>query len=223
MKPKAIGIDLGINNLAVTSDGISYTDKKFLNEKRRLRHNKKQLQSKGTKSSRKKFKKIRHKERNKTKNMSHHLSKRILQDTSANVIVLEDLTKIKPNTKRGKKFNNKHSQIPYYMIKQFLTYKAPLFGKKVETVSPIYTSQTDCRTQKRDGTRERGRYVGKDGKVLHADVNAAVNIARKSKLPISYSPGAIYGQGLVKAPIVCKPGFLHVNQSYKPTTLVVGV
>jgi IS605 OrfB family transposase len=137
-------------------------------------------------------------------NLVHHLSKRILTDTKANVIVLEDLTKIKENTKKGKQFNNKHSQIPYYLIKQFLTYKAPLYGKKVVTVSPSYTSQIDSRTGLKNGARYRGRYVGKDGKVLHADVNASFNIGKRSKLPVSCREAAIYGQGLVNVPIVCQ-------------------
>ena len=211
LNPLAVGIDLGITNLASTSEGIIYKDKKYLADKRKLRYNKRQLQSKSTKSARKHLRRVRRKERNKTKNMCHHLSKRILQDTKANIIVLEDLTKIKQNTKKSKRFNNKHSQIPYYIIKQFLTYKAPLFGKKVVTVSPAYTSQIDNRTGKRDGCRDKGRYIGKDGKVLHADINASINIARRSKHPISYSFTAIFGQGIVNSPIVYKSVNLKHN------------
>ena len=204
LNPVALGIDLGINNLACTSEGVVYSDKKYLKEKRRLRYNKRMLQKKGTKSARKHLQKIRHWERNRTKNMVHHLSKKILRDTKATVIVLEDLAKIKQNTKRNKEFNNKHSQIPYYLIKQFLSYKAPLYGKKVETVSPAYTSQIDSRTDKKNGNRQKGRYVGKDGKVLHADINASVNIGKRSKLPVSCRSSAIFGQGLVNVPIVCQ-------------------
>jgi IS605 OrfB family transposase len=199
----ALGVDLGIKNPASTSEGIIYQDKGYLTKKRKLRFLKRKLSSKGTKSARRHLKKIKRKERNTTKNMVHNLSKKILTDTKANIIVLENLEKIKENTKQnGRRFNNKHSQISYYMIKQFLTYKAPLYGKRVETVSPAYTSQIDSRTGKKDGSRQRGRYVGKDGKVLHADVNASVNIARRSKHPVSCTPSAIFGQGLVKSPIV---------------------
>lgn len=208
-KPKAVGIDLGINNLASTSEGIVYSDKKYLGEKRKLRYNKRQLQSCGTKTTKRKLKKIRCKERNKTKNMVHNLANRIINDTQANTIVLEDLSKIKTNTKKGKKFNNKHSQIPYYLIKQVLTYKAPLYGKQVETVNPKFTSQIDCRTKKKDGIRQKGRYVGYDGKILHSDINAAINIAVRSKLPISCNYLAIYGQGIVNSPIVCQSVSFH--------------
>jgi transposase len=47
--------------------------------------------------------------------------------------------------------------------------------------------------------------MGKDGKVLHADYNASVNIAKRSKLPVSCgSDSMIFGQGFVNSPIVCK-------------------
>lgn len=205
VEPIAVGIDLGIKNLATTSEGIIYKDGKYLARKKEIRFLKRILQHKGTKSARRHLKKLRRKESNRTKNMVHHLANAILNDSKGNVIVLEDLSKIKQNTKRGKKFNNKHSQIPYYMIRQYLEYKAPSFGKKVETVNPRFTSQIDSRTGLKDGVREKGRYIGKDGKVLHADYNASINIAIRSKLPISQgSNSMIFGKGLVNVPIVNK-------------------
>ena len=112
--------------------------------------------------------------------------------TDASIIVMEDLSKIKQNTSKhenGQKrtsHNNRIGQIPFYKLKEVLTYKAQLIGKRVETVSPHFTSQKDCRTDKKDGTRVGCRYYCKDGAVLDADWNAAVNIARKSKHPISF-------------------------------------
>ena len=81
------------------------------------------------------------------------------------------------------------SQVPFYMFKSILSYKAQLIGKRVETVSPVYTSQTDCTTGKRDGIRKGCRYYSSQGYVLDADWNAAVNIANRKhptpfKLPI---------------------------------------
>ena len=47
-------------------------------------------------------------------------------------------------------------------------------------------------------------YYGKDEKILHADINAAINIASRSKLPISQVNEAnlTYGQVKVNTPIV---------------------
>ena len=63
--------------------------------------------------------------------------------------------------------------------------KAQLSGKRVETVSPVNTSQIDSRTGLKDGERRGRRYVCRDGVVLDADWNAAVNIVNRSKHPVS--------------------------------------
>jgi len=202
----AIGIDLGIKRVAATSEGRIITDKVYLKNKRKVRYLKRQLRSiihtKKSKSAKRKLKKLRRKESNQAKNFIHHLSKKILTDTKANVIVIEDLSKIKIN-KGEKKYQNmnKISQVPFYQIKEFLTYKAPLYGKRVEVVCPSYTSQIDYRTGNKDGKRQGCRYYGKDGIVLDAELNAANNIAMRSKLPIS---SLILCQGLDGQAIVTK-------------------
>jgi len=209
----ATGVDLGINRVVVTSDGYIFCDKEYNGLKRRIRYLKRELQSKNdlrkggkgkTKSIRRKLKSLRNREANVSKLAAHRLSKQIVESSSGNVIVFENLTGIKQNTKKGKRFNNKQSQIPYHMIMKFTTYKATLAGKQVVSVSPVYTSQIDFRTGIKDGQRQKGRYVGKDGKVLNADINASLNIAQRSKLPISYIPNVIYGQGVINHPYFCK-------------------
>lgn len=203
-KPKteilACGVDLGCVNLAATNEGNLYKDKRYNSRKRKIRFNKRKLQSKNTKSSLRKLKKIRYKERNISKNLTHHLANKILKDTSADVLVLEDLTGIK---KKKHKYQNKNriSQIPMFMLKEILTYKAHLLGKQVKTVNPAYTSQIDHRTGLKDGKRSAGRYIGKDGKILNADINASCNIAIRSKLPCSIR-NYYAGQAVVNQPIV---------------------
>ena len=90
---------------------------------------------------------------------------------------MEDLSKIKSKNK-GKKFNNRLSQLPFFAVRSILTYKAQLYGKKVETVNPAYTSQIDHRGLV-GGKRKGCRYYGSDNVVLDADVNAAINIANR--------------------------------------------
>ena len=103
------------------------------------------------------------------------------------------LTKIKKNTSRTSegfkrvKHNNALSQVPFYEFKRILTYTAPLSGKQVETVSPMYTSQMDCRTNNRDGERRGRRYICADGVVFDSDWNASINIGQRSNHPVSSS------------------------------------
>lgn len=83
-----------------------------------------------------------------------------------------------------------------------LTHKATLAGKQVVSVSPTWTSQTDCRNGKRDGERRGCRYYCNDGIVFDADWNAAVNIAQRANhptsttLPIDGRMQAMVGKGL---------------------------
>lgn len=206
----AVGVDVGICNLAATSEGNLYQDKQFNGRKRKLRFNKRKLQSKSktSKSARRKLKKLKRKERNINQNFSHHLANKIISDTKADTIVLENLKSIKV---KKHKYQNKNriSQVPMFELRRILTYKALLHNKQVITVSPAYTSQIDHRTGKLDGKRIGGRYIGKDGQILHADCNAACNIALRSKLPCSISDYYAW-QAKVNSPIV---GGSHLQAS----------
>lgn len=57
------------------------------------------------------------------------------------------------------------------MIKEILTNKATLSGKRVESVSPYYTSQIDSMIGKRDGQRKGCRYYSSNGLVYDAAIN----------------------------------------------------
>lgn len=189
---KCVGVDLGERFLFVTSEGKAFRDKTYLRERRKAVYLKRCLQSKGTKSAKRKLRKLSKKVRNLSNDMCHMACNELLRSTDASIIVLEDLKKLKQNTSSKKKNGRKNTghnrrlgQVPFYKFKEMLTYKAPLCGKRVETVSAYNTSQTDCRTGKTDGIRIKRRYVGADCIVLDADYNAAVNIAKKGKHPFS--------------------------------------
>ena len=221
-----LGVDLGIRRFAVTSEGLAISDKCFLQQKRGLRYNKRQLQSKiktsKSHSAKRKLKMLKRKEHNKNKALCHLVSNQILK-TKANTIVLEDLSSLKKkylnknNFEKSKSSKNSLSQAPFYMLKEVLSYKALLFGKKVVTVDPSYTSQNDYRGIEK-GIRKGCRYYASDGKMLDADWNASINIARKYTLkkeaqgikhPISFSE-----------PVDGKLNFVgrltSTNQSYLP-------
>jgi len=97
--------------------------------------------------------------------------------------------------------------MPFFNFKTILTYKAQLYGKKVVTVNPAYTSQIDHRGLI-GGKRQGCRYYGSDGIVLDADINAAINIAARFKNNMSLSKHSILcckaldGQVTVNRPIV---------------------
>ena len=196
-----LGVDLGIRRAAAMSDGRIIIDRKFNKEKRRLRYLKRQLQSTGTKSSRKHLIKLRHNERNKNKNQTHLIANIIL-DTKADTFALENLKGIKAKKHR---YQNKRaiSQVPLFDLRRILTYKAENQGKTVLLVNPAYTSQIDSSSGVREGIRKGCRFYTKSGIIYDADLNASRNIGQRSKLPVSYG-NILDGQALVNVPIVCQ-------------------
>jgi IS605 OrfB family transposase len=199
----ALGVDIGIRRSVALSDGRIVIDRKFNANKRKLRHLKDCLKSKRTKSARKHLGKLRHKEHNQNKNQTHLISNEVLK-TDADTIVLEDLKGIK---KKKHKYQNKRniSQVPMFELRRIITYKAETMGKTVTLVRPSYTSQTDSVTGKVEGERRGCRFYSKNGLIYDADINASINIAKLSKLPISQTHYLTYGQVKVGSPIVCKP------------------
>jgi len=196
-----LGVDLGCRVTAACSDGRLIIDKKFNADKRKLRHLKDSLKSKGTKSARKHLNKLRHKEHNQNKNQSHLVANEILK-TDADTIALENLKGIKA---KKHKFQNKNriSQVPLAELRRIVTYKAENQGKTILLVNPAFTSQTDSITGKREGERKGRRFYAKSGLVYDADLNASRNIANRSKLPVSCG-NILDGQGIVNCPNVCK-------------------
>lgn len=190
-----IGVDLGMKRIAVTSEGVVINGNEFLKQKRKIRYIKSYLKRakkvNQSESARKHLNKVKRKEQNVSKNHIHGFVNEVLK-TKANTIVIEDLSGIKSKDK-GKRFNNRVSQIPFFMFKQIVTYKAQALGKRVETVNPAFTSKDDFRGIER-GERKGCRYYTSDNLVFDADLNASINIALRhvknqnagNKLPISF-------------------------------------
>ena len=221
----SIGVDVGIKRFFVTSEGKYFKDKAYLTKRRKIRYLKRKLQSKGTKSAKRHLKKLSVKERNISKDMIQRSTSALLRSTKASIIVLEDLKRLKKNTSvtndgyKRKRHNNALSQVPINAFKEVLMHKAQLVGKRVETVSPVYTSQTDSRTNKRDGKRQGCRYYCSDGVVLDSDWNAAINIANRGNhphskpIPLDGSLCFLWGKALSEASTSkerCSLGQAHV-------------
>lgn len=212
----ALGVDLGVRRAAATSDGRLIIDRSFNERKRRLRYKKDQLKSKGTKNARRKLRySLKRKERNQNKNQTHLIANEILK-TEADTICLENLKSIK---RKKNPYQNKHSisQVPLYELRRVITYKAENMGKSITLVCPQYTSQTDCVSGKREGERRGCRFYSKNGLIYDADINASINIAKVSKLPVSQTTNLTYGQVSVNRPNAYKSLEISSGVSQAPT------
>ena len=196
----ALGVDLGYRRYAATSEGKLFIDKEYNKSKRKIRYLKRCLQSKNTQSSNRHLRKLKNKEKNQSKDFNHKLANAILK-TKANVIVLENLNVQKMKKKRHPgKSRSRKGQVGLSVLKVFLTYKAALLGKEVVCVNPKNTSQVDCVYGKK-GMRRGCRFYAQNGLVYDADVNAAINIAKRSKLPVSQG-NPLDGQAVINQSIV---------------------
>ena len=140
----ALGVDLGVTNIAVDSDGVIHSASHINNVRRRHRRLRAKLQAKGTRSAKRKLKQLSGKEHRFAKDTNHCISKRIVakaKDTNR-AVALEDLTGIRTRvTVRRRQRATLHSW-SFSQLRDFVQYKAKRAGVKVFLVDPRNTSRT---------------------------------------------------------------------------------
>jgi putative transposase len=178
---RRLGIDLGINNIAVCSDNTFYNSKYWKNVKGRYQHLKAELQSKGTRSAVRKLKELSGRERRFIRDLNHCVAKEIV-NKPFDIIVFEDLTAIR-GPKKNKAFNRKLGNWSFAQLRSFVEYKVESMGKRVMVINPYHTSQTcsKCGHVSRSNRKGRQFTCVKCGFSLDADLNASRNIATFSR------------------------------------------
>jgi len=144
-----LGVDLGITDIAVTSEGQRFcgkTIKLINNHYASMRAVLQQKAVKGTRSTRRRCrelqKRLSGKESRYQRQINHEISKAIVtraQEISAK-IALEDLTGIREdvNRKAGKNQRRRVNGWAFYQLKEFLAYKALQAGIPLVLVDPAY-------------------------------------------------------------------------------------
>ena len=135
-----LGIDLGVNNLAVCSDGRFYNSAKVKQVKRKYKYLRSKLQSKGTRSSKRLLIKLSGRETRWMKHINHCISKDIVSNFNGNKIVMENLKGIRKKW-RGRIMNYWISNWSFFQLQSFIEYKAGIKGVTLKKVKPNYTSQ----------------------------------------------------------------------------------
>jgi len=139
-----MGVDLGIINIAVDSDGEIHSASHINNVRYRHRQLRTKLQVKGSRSAKRKLKKLAGKERRFANNVNHLISKQLVvkaKDTNR-AIALEDLEGIRSRvTVRRSQRATLHNWA-FYQLRTFITYKAKRYGVPVILVDPRNTSRT---------------------------------------------------------------------------------
>lgn len=144
-----VGIDRGLRFLTVSCDEQGKTEfisgRKVAIKRHKFQEVRCQLQSKGTKSAKRKLKAISGRENRWMSDVNHQISKTLVQKYGKDTLfVLEDLTGVsfeESNLSRTAKQKYDLRSWSFYQLEQFLTYKAHENRSEVLKVSAKYTSQ----------------------------------------------------------------------------------
>lgn len=142
-----VGIDRGLRFLATAYDEKGKTKffrgQEVIRKRRKFKKLRAQLQAKGTKSAKRRLKKIGQRENRWMTDINHQLSKTLVDHYGPHTLfVLENLVNVRFSTEKVAK-NKRYEQVSwaFFQLGQFLTYKAHLNGCEVVQVSAKYTSQ----------------------------------------------------------------------------------
>ena len=182
-----VGIDRGLRFLTVSYDEQGKTEfvsgKKIATKRHKFQEVRRQLQSKGTKSAKRKLKAISGRENRWMSDVNHQISKTLVQKYGENTLfVLEDLTGVsfeETNLSENAKQNYNLRSWAFYQLEQFLTYKAHENCSEVLKVSARYTSQRcpKCGTiHKENRDHHRHLYSCQCGYKSNDDRIGAMNI-----------------------------------------------
>ncbi len=209
-----LGVDMGIVNLAVTSDGDIFSGDKCMKTRQKYATLKRRLQPVKTWNAKKHLKRISSKERRFKKDTDHCIAKQIVsiaKDTRR-AIALEDLKGIRKSGRTvSKELRTSIGKWAFYELGTFIQYKAQMEGVPIYFVDPKYTSQqcSECGFISKSNRKTQSEFVCLEcGHSENADVNAAKNISFRAD---------------VNRPIALRSsGLKEESWKGKPTTLVMG-
>lgn len=139
----AIGIDVGIVNLAVTDAGVSYSGEAIERVRRRHHNRRRALQKRGTRSAKRALRRASGKQARFQRATNHVLSKAIVADAERGrcLIALEDLGGIRQRVKAKRHQRARMANWGFAELRDLICYKAALKGVAVVLVDPRDTSR----------------------------------------------------------------------------------
>jgi IS605 OrfB family transposase len=181
-----LGIDLGIVNIATTSDGEIMAGRELNRIRTRERALRTKLQKKNTPSAKRRLKKRRRKEARRARDINHKIAKHVVAEAerTGRGIALEDLTGIRERVRLRKPQRATHSSWSFHQLGGFIAYKARKAGVTMVHVDPAYTSRTcaECGHIDQANRVSQAWFVCRScGFVDHADRNGSRNIRARAR------------------------------------------
>ncbi len=180
-----LGVDLGIVNIATTSDGKIHAGRRLNRYRKRQLALRAKLQRKGTKSAKRVLKRQRRKETRKATGTNHIISKHIVTvaERTGRGIGMEDLAGIRTRARLRKPQRVALHSWAFAQLGRFVEYKARRAGIPLLFVDPANTSRTCAGCGHIDNVNRvsQARFVCRlCGFVDHADRNASRNIRARA-------------------------------------------
>lgn len=199
-----MGIDIGLNNLATCSSNtiepfiingksIKSVNNFYNKRKRQLQSNLKQ-----NIFTSKRIDRLTFRRNQKIKDYIHKASRKIIdiaKENNITKIIIGKNENWKQSLNLGRKTNREFTSIPHATLIEKIEYKARLEGIEVIVTQEAYTSKCSavdlekiCKHETYVGKRKkRGLFITASGKLINADLNGSLNIAR-----------LVLGDGIIK-------------------------
>jgi putative transposase len=191
-----MGVDQGVANLAVTSEGQVLPGKSLpgsiggnghVRALRNRRHRqRRRLQAKGTSSARRRLRGLSGREARMMADINHQISRHVVREAerTGRGVALEELKGVRGRVRAHRSQRRTLHNWAFAQQIRFARYKAERAGVAFVLVDPAYTSQTcpGCGHIGRANRPARGLFCCiRCGLAGHADHIAAINIARKGE------------------------------------------
>ena len=179
-----LGVDLGIVQLAVDSDGKAHTGAGVKLCRRRFQRLRQGLQSCGSKNAKRHLKRIRQKESRYQRWVNHNISRQIVNKAlvEQRAVALEDLQGLRERVSVRKTQRYERLSWAFYQLRSFIAYKAEAAGVPLHIIDPRNTSRMclACGHCAKENRRSQSEFLCVEcGFQANADFVGSVNIGRK--------------------------------------------
>ena len=182
---KKLGIDLGLKNFAITSDGNIFENPKFLRKTEKQLTKAQRELSRKKKGSNNRYKarlkvaKLHEKIANQRKDFLHKLSTKLIRENQT--IVMEDLS-VK-NMMKNHKLAKAISEVSWYQFRLMLDYKSKWYGREIIIAPSNYASSQLCSNCGYKNTDVKDLKIREwkcpsCGSVHDRDINASKNLLK---------------------------------------------